>query len=115
MSLYTTHLIIEHHLDILMQRFVNTGLIHHIEVQSRMALRVRTTTTKTGQPPASMTTRTVDDVLQPQQQQQQQKTASTSITLHELFFVVVLVALGQLTSVAVFGAELLVWRYYRVV
>lgn len=88
MSLYTTHLIIQHHLDILMERFVNAGLIHHFEVQSRIALGVRTSAGSS----------------------QTQETASTSITLHELFFVVVLVALGQLASVVVFGVEWLVWR-----
>lgn len=88
-------MIIQHNLNLLMQRLVNQGLIHHFEVISRLALRVRTKN------PADASSA------------DQQHEDGASITLHELAYIVILVAIGQAVSVAVFVGELLAkgrWR-----
>lgn len=97
-SLYTTQVIIQHNLNLLMQRLVNQGLIHHFEVISRRALRVRT-----KKPSAD-------------ESADQQHQDGASITLHELGYIIVLVTIGQAVSVAVFVCELLAkgrWRRRR--
>lgn len=90
MSLYTTHTIIQHSLDVLMQRLVNQGLIGHFQAQSALAMRVRDAP---GGGLAAVA-----------------HCKSASITVHELRSILFLVVLGQLASVLVFGAEVVVHR-----
>lgn len=92
MSLYTTHTIIQHSLDDLMRRLVNQGLIRHFSTESAQAMRVRRVTASAAAASAS------------------QQCGSSSITVHELRSIGVLVVLGLFASVLVFGLELLVKR-----
>lgn len=107
MSLYTTHDIITHHLNLLVQRMRYQGLISHFEKESQFALGVRgsriATSAMSPSEPTSSTKLGGDTIG-----------SSSSITLHELSFIMWLVLCGQLISVAVFGAELLVARMLAV-
>lgn len=89
MSLHTTRTAIQHNLHTLMQRLVNHGLIHHFEVQSKMALRVRT---RRQEPPHG---------------------SSSGVTVDQLFFMLIVYWLGQLLSMFVLVAELVCWNRGR--
>lgn len=86
MSLRTTRSKIKHNLHILMQRLVTHGLIHHFEQQSKLALRVRQRT-----------------VQSPHRNE-------LSVTIDQLFFMLIVYWFGQLLSVVVLAAELVYWN-----
>lgn len=105
MSLYTTHDIITHNLNQLMQRMSYQGLISHFEKQAQFALGVRGLRTSSSSAASSQLSG---------QKGSDSVGISSSITLNELLFIMWLVSCGQLSGVAVFGAELLVARMQTV-
>lgn len=86
MSIRTTRLKIKHHLHKLMQRLVMHGLIHHFEQQTKLALRVR------------------------QRSAQSPHRNELSVTIDQLFFMLIVYWFGQLASALVFLVELAYWN-----
>lgn len=86
MSLRTTRTRIQQNLNQLMQRLVMHGLIQHFEVQSKLALRVR----KRHQPT--------------------QHLSESSVSVDQLFFMLIVYWFGQLLGVLVLIVELVYWN-----